>query len=278
MRAYAKINLILDVLEKRADGYHNIDFLMTCVDLYDEVEVIKNSENDIEVIGNEKLSNKDNLAYKALMLLDSKFSLKNKYKIIIKKNIPVAAGMAGGSTDCAAVLKLINIEENLQLSLEDLVSLGMELGSDVGFCIYSKLAHVEGIGEKISIIDRAIPKSSVLVINPGIELSTKKVYESYIYEYSKKVEIENIIKYPDYEQFYSSLRNDLEKVSVNLEKSIPKIKEDIFEICTPTKVMLSGSGPTLLVFDKDDKLNLIKNKLLENIEYEKYYIKIHNIL
>ncbi len=274
-RAYAKINLILDILSKREDGYHNIDFLMTTIDLYDEVEIKKSNVDIIEVLNNQDLSNEENLAFKALALFKEAYNINECYKVTISKKIPVAAGLAGGSSDAACVLRILNKICNVNVSLDKLLDLGMQIGSDVAFCLYSSLARVQGKGEKITLIKDNIPKSHVLVINSGQHLSTKKVYNSFKSKNVSRISIDKIIKIKDYKTFYKSLRNDLEYTSYELEPSSKAIKDQIEQNFNVTKIMISGSGPTLLIFDNKDVLEEIK-KIIKQ-EYKHAYLEVHKI-
>lgn len=282
-KAFAKINLILDVLDKRNDGYHNINFLMTTIDLYDEVEVkLTDTEDEIKTYNEngvlKKLSTQDNIAYKALKLMKKEFNIKNNYQINIKKNIPISAGMAGGSSNAAAVLHLINKLENLNLTNEELASIGITLGSDVYFCIYSKLSIVKGKGEQLKLIDSEIPNSHILVVNPMIGLLTKTVYEEYKYQEKKKEPIEKIITKDNYKDFYRSLRNDLEHVAKQIEPIINEIENFILNLnIKTTKIIVSGSGPTILVFAPKNNLQQIKTELKQNSKYKEYYINIHKV-
>ncbi len=271
IKAYAKINLILDVLNKREDGYHNIDFLMTSLDLYDDISIDKSDVDEVIVLGNEKLSNENNLAYKALKLIKKNYNISNNYKISIDKNIPIAAGLAGGSTDAAAVLKGINELENLNLCINKLEDMAIELGSDVPFCLHSCLCKVKGKGEIVKEIKSSFDKYNVLMINNGKNLSTKEVYDNYKSNRMAKISIDEILEF-DSDNFYKSLRNDLEDVAISLEPSILNIKDDVLSIDDVSKIMVSGSGPTILVFDKDyDKLLNIENKLSSKYKYIKIY-------
>ncbi len=271
IKAYAKINLILDVLSKREDGYHNIDFLMTSLDLYDEISIEKSNKDEVVVIGNEKLSNKNNLAFKALKLIKENYSVTNNYKIIIKKNIPIAAGLAGGSTDAAAVLKGINEIEKLNINIKNLEDLAIILGSDVPFCLHSCLCKVKGKGEIVEEIENTFSKYYVLMINNGKELSTKEVYDNYKQNKVDKKDIDTILLLDD-EKFYKNLRNDLESVATYLEPSINDIKNDILKVDNVTKVIVSGSGPTVLAFDRNyDKLFKIQKELENKYDYIKIY-------
>ncbi len=276
-KAYAKINLILDVNKKLANGYHDISFLMTTINLYDKVKIKKSLEDKIIVINNKQLSNEDNLAYKALKLLKEEYNIKNNYKIIIKKNIPISAGMAGGSTDCAAVINIINKLENLQMTEEQKVKIGIKLGADVPFCIFSKLSIANGIGEDLKFVHQKIPSSYVLVVNPLIQLSTKDVYSNYKeHQNKKRKSIEQILEIKNYNDFYSELRNDLEASAKELLPIITNIEENIKKLNNNTKVLMSGSGPTVLCFLQNKKdLVKIKKQLQKKYGFVKTY-KLRN--
>lgn len=270
-KAYAKINLILNVLNKRSDGYHNIDFLMANVDIYDLVSVetvAETSYDSIEVIGNEFLSNEKNIAFIALKKFKAKYNIIDNFKITIDKKIPISAGLAGGSSDAAAVLRILNRLTHKNLSYDELKEIGLLVGSDVPFCIHSQFSRVGGTGEKILLLENEIPESCVLVINPGVELSTKKVYENHISLNQKKSYIEDIILQKNYFNFYSRLSNDLEKTAEKLEPKIKEIKKEIEKTGNYTKIMLSGSGPTVLVFDKNKKnLEVLKEHLKKKYSF-----------
>lgn len=246
--AYAKINLVLNVVDKLENGYHQIEFLMNSVDLHDVVTVTAANEDSVLVVGKPELSNLDNLAYRALEVLRNQFGFSTKYKIEIEKNIPVAAGMAGGSSDAAAVLRIINQLEELGQSDEQLASLGAQVGSDVSFCVHSKLAIARGTGEQIELIENTIPTKYVLVVNPGVPLSTVEVYMHHQLN-DVKGNINQVLNASTHSQFESSLANSL---AVTAEKLCPQINILKAELAalTPHPVLVSGSGPTLLVFSE----------------------------
>lgn len=266
-KAYAKINLILDVLKKKKNGYHEIDFLMSTIDLYDLVKVQESTKDQIEVIDYPELSNSQNLAYQALQLIKTEFKISTNYQIQIIKNIPISAGMAGGSSDAAAVLRIVNELENLNLSLAELTKVGIKLGADVPFCLYSKPARAQGIGEKIEIISSKIPSSYVLVINPNKPLATKTVYENHlIAEKSKeRKSISEILvelqKGEAKNNFYDYVRNDLESTACQIEPLIKEILTDLNKYAITSKIV-SGSGPTVLAFSEQyAELKKIKEEL-----------------
>lgn len=179
LNAYAKVNLSLDILGKREDGYHEIASFMQSVSLCDEVEIETNETGEINLTtDNPELPNDEkNIAYKACALMKDTFHLSCGFDISIKKRIPLAGGMAGGSTDAAAVIRGVNELCDLNLSVYDMMDLGVKIGADVPFCVFGKPALATGIGE---ILLPAVGLSKdlyILIINPGVSVSTKELYE-----------------------------------------------------------------------------------------------------
>lgn len=267
-KAYAKINLVLNVENRLPNGYHQIEFLMNSLDLHDIVTARASDEDRVIVKNNEQLSNLNNLAYKALCVMREQFGFSTKYRIEIEKNIPIAAGMAGGSSDAAAVMRIINVLEDLNCSELQLSKLGAKVGSDVSFCIYSRLAIARSMGEEIELVTAQIPTKYVLVVNPGVPLGTNEVYQNHKLS-KEKGSIEKLLKATTHEQFEMHLFNALEKTSFKL---CPEMEEAYNQIrkYTTNRILVSGSGPTLLVFDES------KQKIKELYEHlENNYSNIH---
>src|SRR5690625_315262 len=153
-KAPAKINLTLDVLGKRDDGYHNVEMIMTTIDLADRIELISLEKDEVQVYLESRYVPCDerNLAYQAAMIFKEKYKIAQGVRIHIDKSIPVSAGLGGGSTDAAAVLRGLNRLWSLGLSLEELASVGKTIGSDVPFCVHNKTALAQGRGEKLTFI------------------------------------------------------------------------------------------------------------------------------
>lgn len=179
LNAYAKINLSLDILGKRDDGYHEIASFMQSVSLCDEVEIEKNDTGEITLTTDcpELPNDERNIAYRACALMKDAFHLSCGFDISIKKRIPLAGGMAGGSTDAAAVIRGVNELCSLNLSVYDMMDLGVKIGADVPFCIFGKPALATGIGE-ILLPAVGLPSDCyILLVNPGVSVSTKELYE-----------------------------------------------------------------------------------------------------
>lgn len=246
--AYAKINLVLNVVDKLDNGYHEIEFLMNSVDLHDIVTVTRSDEDQVIVTNDSSLNGLDNLAYKALSVLRSEFGFKTKYKIEIEKHIPVAAGMAGGSSDAAAVMRIINSLEDLQLEEAELAKLGAKVGSDVSYCIYSRLAIARGTGEQIELVEAEFDTKYVLVINPGVPLSTVSVYQNHVLN-NVRGDIDSLLKAKTHQQFETGLENSLAPTAKKLCPEIEELEAKIKSV-TDHRILVSGSGPTLLVFSE----------------------------
>ena len=177
VKAPAKINLSLDVLHKRSDGYHEVEMIMTTIDLADRVELTLLDEDKINILSHNRFVPDDqrNLAYQAAQLLKERFQMKKGVTITIEKNIPVAAGLAGGTSDAAATLRGFNKLWGLGLTLDELAEIGSEIGSDVSFCVYGGTALAKGRGEIITELP-APPTCWVILAKPFIGVSTAEVY------------------------------------------------------------------------------------------------------
>ena len=177
LKAYAKINLFLHVLKKRKNGFHNLESLICFLNLYDEIKIIKDNKFSIEITGPFKslLNNKENIIKKTVFGLSNLIGIKPNFKIFLNKQIPVSAGLGGGSADSAAIIRGINRNK---LKKQELYEFAKTIGSDVPVCLYNKHAFFKGYGEILSKAPK-LPKFSIILINPMIELSTKKVFLEY---------------------------------------------------------------------------------------------------
>ena len=251
LKALAKINLGLDVLRRREDGYHEVRMIMQTVHIFDQIQMEKNREDGIQVRTNLYYlpENENNLAYKAAKLLWEEFGLTGGLSIELKKYIPVAAGMAGGSSDAAAVLFGMNRMYELGLSLEELMQRGVKIGADVPYCIMRGTALAEGIGEVLSPLP-PMPPCAILVAKPGIGVSTRFVFEN--------LKADELAFHPDIDGMTEALRNQdlkalagcmepgnvLETVTVPAYPVIQKLK-DVMKECGAMASLMSGSGPTV---------------------------------
>ena len=232
MKAYAKINIALDAIGKREDNYHLLRMIMQTVDLYDVIDIEKSNDSNISISCNKHYVPTDerNLAYKAAVLFRDEFNIKDGVKINIKKNIPVAAGMAGGSTNAAAVLVIMNRLFNVNASLEVLKEIGLKIGADVPYCIEGGTALCEGIGEIITPL-KPFENKILVVLKPNFGVSTKEVYTNLdINKIRKHVNIEGLIQAmenDDLDYVSKNMKNVLENVTLKKHTILKNIKEDM---------------------------------------------------
>lgn len=258
LKALAKINLGLDVLRRREDGYHEVKMVMQTIHLYDRIQLRKRKEAGIEVQTNLFYlpSNENNLVYKAAKLLIDEFQITEGVSINLKKFIPVAAGMAGGSSDAAAVLYGMNRMFRLGLSLQELMDRGVKIGADVPYCLMRGTALAEGIGEKLTPL-KPVPKCPVLIAKPSISVSTRFVYENLKLDgntvHPDMDAVVKAIEAGNLREMAAHMGNVLESVTCVHYPVIPQLK-NIMKEYGAINAMMSGSGPTVfgLFEDKGD--------------------------
>lgn len=257
LKAHAKINLGLDVVRKREDGYHEVRMIMQTIGLYDKITINRTNNSSIVIKTNLHYlpTDENNLVYKAVSLLRKEFHIKQGLFINLEKKIPVAAGMAGGSADAATALYGINRLFDLNLKKKDLMKFGLCLGADVPYCIMRGTALSEGIGEILSPLP-AFPSCQVLIVKPGISVSTKYVYEN--------LKLDENTKHPDIDGIITEIRNKnlygaaahfgnvLETITEKEYPVIREIKNKMYEFGAVTSLM-SGSGPTVFGLYDDIK-------------------------
>lgn len=265
MKAPAKINLSLDVLRKREDGYHEVRMIMTTIDLADRIELAELDQNKIEIISHNRYVPDDqrNLAYQAAKILKERFNVQKGVSITIEKLIPVAAGLAGGSSDAAATLRGLNALWKLGLSGEQLAEIGAEIGSDVSFCVYGGTAIATGRGEIIEHIPTP-PPCWVVLAKPQIGVSTADVYRNLKVSQMVHPDVDKMIasiSNRDYEGICDTLGNVLEQVTFQMHPEVARIKEQMKRFGADA-VLMSGSGPTVfgLVYH-DSRMRRVYNGL-----------------
>lgn len=265
VKAPAKINLSLDVLYKRNDGYHEVEMIMTTIDLADRIELTLLEEDAIHILSHNRFVPDDqrNLAYQAAKLLKERFNVKQGVTISIEKNIPVAAGLAGGSSDAAATLRGLNKLWSLGLSIDELAQLGAEIGSDVSFCVYGGTALAKGRGENITEIP-APPTCWVILAKPFIGVSTAEVYRRLDLKkitHPDTSEMIQALATGDYQSVCDNMGNVLEDVTLNLYPEVAQIKEQMKRFGADA-VLMSGSGPTVFaIVQHDSRMHRIYNGL-----------------
>lgn len=282
MKAYGKVNLGLDVIRRRKDGYHEVRMIMQTVQLYDKITMEERRQKGITLETNLSFLpvNENNIAYKAARMLMEEFHIPGGLNIKIEKHIPVAAGMAGGSTDGAAVLYGVNRMYQLGLTKRQLMERGVRLGADVPYCIMRGTVLSEGIGEILTPV-AAMPDCHILVAKPPISVSTKYVYEH--------LKLDSVERHPDIDGMVAALEagslkgvaahmeNVLETVTIPEHPEIEQIKE---VMCSEgaLNAMMSGSGPTVFGIFEDKKQGLKARDILRNgtLAKQVYLVKPFN--
>ncbi|HAR6604847.1 TPA: 4-(cytidine 5'-diphospho)-2-C-methyl-D-erythritol kinase [Staphylococcus pseudintermedius] len=254
--APAKINLTLDTLYKRDDGYHEVEMIMTTIDLSDRLSFEKRNDSRIVLKVDETFIPSDdrNLAYRAALLMKETYHIKQGVTITLEKNIPVAAGLAGGSSDAAATMRGMNRLFELNRSLDELSELSAAIGSDVPFCVYGTTALCKGRGEILEILPKT-PSAWVIVAKPQAGLSTPEIYGGLDLSQPFPVHTEQCLKAieeNDYDALCKSLSNRLEPVSMQLQPEIAKIKTNMLNNGADGALM-SGSGPTVYGFAQRER-------------------------
>lgn len=270
LRAYAKINLGLDVLRRREDGYHDVKMIMQTIQMYDMLEMEKSEQPGIHLTTNLSYIpvNENNLVYKAVKLLMDQYRIEEGITISLNKFIPVAAGMAGGSSDAAAALVGVNRMFQLGLTRQQLMKLGVKIGADVPYCVMRGTALAEGIGEKLTALP-PMPQCYVLIGKPGINVSTKFVYTNLnLGPDTHHPDIDGMIQALQDRDLYGitdRMENVLESVTIPAYPVIETIKNHM-KAHGAVNAMMSGSGPTVFgIFDDKEKAEYACEKLKESM-------------
>ena len=256
VKAYAKINLALDVVRKREDGYHDLEMIMAPISLHDllYIDVI---DEGIIIESNSKImpTDKRNIMYKVAVLIQERYHLKKGVKIYVYKHIPTQAGLAGGSADGAAVIKAMNKLFHLNLSSEEMATLGKEVGADIPFCIYEKIAFVEGVGEKLQFTTQPF-EAKLLLVKPKKGVSTKKSFSKLnlnkvIHQDCRKMR--DGINNNNYQEVIDNLQNTLEQPSIQMIPDIQKIKDEMMTLGFDGALM-SGSGSCVFGITRNEEI------------------------
>ena len=290
VKAFAKINLCLDVLRRKENGYHEVEMVMTNVDIFDVLEIKELEEKKIllKSYNTDLAMDESNLIYKAIALLQKETGKTFGVEVLLEKNIPMEAGMAGGSADAAATLKAINELFALGVSDERLLELGASLGADIPFCIMGGTVLASGIGEKLRRLS-PLPKMKLLIVKPKAGLSTKKVYESLDIDGLNKAgfihkdvdEMVSVIESDEadktkIEKIAVRLNNILEVPSIRLLPLIADIKQKMLDN-NCLGALMSGSGTAIFGIYENDE-DMIKTKEILEKDDRINYIQITNTL
>lgn len=273
-RAYCKVNLSLDVLGKRSDGYHELKMIMVPVNFYDEIEIYKNETMEYKADKPFIYFDDNNTIVKAVKLMKEEFNIEDNFKISLKKQIPIKAGLAGGSTDGAAIIRCINKMYNLNLTDERIKELCLKIGADVLFNYYSKPALVEGLGDKLTFIDIK-DNYYVLIVKPRKGVSTKECYALVDGKECVHPNTDLILeKLKNGEEVKSLLKNSLEKPAIELCADIASAKKALEEAGADFS-MVSGSGSSVFTIDKDESKIL---ELREKLRNKGFFVRSSKLL
>ncbi len=275
-RAYAKINLCLDVVSHREDGYHELRMIMAPIDFYDVLEMVHDDHLSIALNRDYLPLDEKNTVIKAIRVMQKYDGISGQYACTLQKHIPTQAGLAGGSADAAAALRIINRLENLQLSSQELIQRAKEVGSDVPFCVFNKPCLVQGTGQ---ILEPFVchPDFFVLLVKPRRGISTKVAFEALDqqeYMHPDVYGMKKALMAQDFWGVVSHLGNSLEQVSMQLVPEIREVKEQLtafgFE-----GVLMSGSGSTVFGITRSHRLLLAA---CDQFRYRKYFTRMTRIL
>ena len=279
LQAFAKINLGLDVLGKREDGYHEVRMIMQTIRMYDQLDMRKSVEPGIHLTTNKKYIpvDENNLVWRAAKLMMDTCGIMEGVSIHLHKVIPVAAGMAGGSSDAAATLVGMNRLFHCGLSKEKLMELGVQIGADVPYCVLRGTALAEGIGEKLTVLP-PMPDCWILIGKPGISVSTKYVYTT--------LDLNTDTVHPDIDGMKKALEdgnlygitermgNVLQDVTIPAYPEVERSKEQM-KTLGAVNAMMSGSGPTVFgIFDNEEKAQEACQKLRESGSCQQVFLTV----
>lgn len=279
-KSYSKINLTLDIIKKREDGYHELKMIMLPLELHDEMEFTINNSGKtiIETIIGPKIENNENIIYKTVELMRSLNKFNEGINVKINKHIPLQSGLGGGSSNAATTINVVNELLQLDLKYKDKLYIAKQVGADVPFFLTNKTAIVEGIGEKVTPIKSI--KAQVLLVKPKEGINTKKAYEMYGFvggDHGNFDEVIEAYNKDDLSSLGERVYNSLERAAFKIESNIEILKNELLkENCEV--VLMSGSGSTIFVMSKNiDKINHLKEKyqnkgyqtITTEVKYEK---------
>ncbi len=270
-RAYAKINLCLDVVGKREDGYHDLKMIMVPINFYDVLEMELAEETTLELNRDYLPINDKNTIIKAIHIMQEKYNITEEFRCRLEKHIPTRAGLAGGSADAAAAIRIINRMCNLHLTKDEMIAVGKEVGADVPFCILNRPAFVQGIGEKITTFS-CNPDFYLLLIKPRKGVSTAEAF--HIVDEQEGIHpdckaMQEALESNDYDGIISSLGNSMENAAMTLVPEIRKVKQDLLDLGFDG-VLMSGSGSTVFGITKDVEL---LDRSIDILKKKRYFVR-----
>lgn len=267
-RAYAKINLCLNVVGRREDGYHELQMIMVPINFYDVLEMEFAEETTLRLNREYLPVNEKNTVMKAIQVMREKYGFKEQFACTLQKHIPTQAGLAGGSADAAAAIRMMNYMLRLNMSDADLIDVGRQVGADVPFCIMNQPALVEGIGEKLHFFP-VHTDFEILLVKPKRGVSTRAAFEALDPEsavHPDCVRMGKALIGNDYDGVVDALGNSLEEVSLKLVKDIRTVRENLLELGFDG-VLMSGSGSTVFGITRDQNLLWKASELMKRKGY-----------
>lgn len=270
-RAYAKINLCLDVVGKREDGYHELKMIMVPVHFYDVLEMNPSLETTMHINRTFLPINEKNTVIQAIQIMKQRYNIQEEFTCELSKHIPTQAGLAGGSADAAAAIRILNRMYHLHMSKEEMIEVGKQVGADVPFCLLNQPAYVEGIGEQITPFQNHT-NMEILLVKPHHGVSTKEAFEKLEYDHLTHPDclgMREALMNNDYEGVIQHLENSLEEVSMNLVEEIRTIKEELLALGMDGALM-SGSGSTVFGFTQDHN---VLTRAQEKMKEKHYFVR-----
>jgi len=279
-KAYAKVNLYLNVLEKRNDGYHGLEMINAKIDLHDTIKLEETSEKEMVLIQSNDvfLSTQNNIVFDSALYMIHRFVPGKSVKITIDKHIPFGAGLAGNSADVAAIISGINQLFKLNLTLEEMKEIGLQFGADIPYCFHDHPALVEGIGEKITELDLDLSKLQVFLIHPRIYVSTNDVFrhgDKHGFGHRPKEEIMKAIKAKDISCFISSLYNSLQQTTLSMNPEMQEFYDEMHAEIGDSGLIMTGSGSTFIKLIQEVNDNVLS---FQKEHHDKYFMNIYHFL
>jgi len=279
-KAYAKVNLFINVIGVRRDGYHDLEMINTKVDLYDTIKIEELDSPGLVIIKSNDLflSNQNNLVIESARYMIKKYIPDKGITVTIEKVIPFGAGLAGNSVDAAAIIRGINKMFNLNLTLEEMQNLGVKFGADIPYCLVDHPAFIEGIGEKVTKFDFDFSKCKVLLVNPREYISTQDIFtlgDRFGFKNVDMKKIKKAIQKNSLEGFIKNIHNSLQEIAINNNKKVKETYEHIKAELGEEGLTMTGSGSTFIKLIKDDD-----SKALAFIEANngKYFTNMYSFL
>lgn len=279
-KAYAKVNLFINVIGSREDGYHNLEMINAKIDLYDSIKIEELDSPGLVIIKSNDLflSNQNNLVIESARYMIQQYAPDKGVTVTIEKIIPFGAGLAGNSVDAAAIIRGINKLFNLNLTLEQMQKLGVKFGADIPYCLIDEPAIVEGIGDKVTPFEFDFKDYKVLLVNPREYISTQDIFTLGDRLGFKNIDIKKIkksIQKLDTDEFVNNMHNSLQELAMNHNKNVKRTYEHIKNELGEDGLTMTGSGSTFIKLFKGDS-EVIKNFVTAN--KDKYFTNIYSFL